>query len=316
MMISNYKRIKREENMIKLAKGILLLVILLLIDGDGIWAQTPEEISGGDGLKLAVYEGGNPDGPAILFIHGYTANYLAWKEQFSGILADKFRLIAFDLRGHGASEKPLQADEYRDPELWADDINAVIRAKELDNVTLVCWSYGGYIVADYLRMYGEENVSGLVFVGAFTKQETADGQSFFDDQLPELLQGMVSSEVQTNIHSTRSFVSNWTAEPLERDFFEILLSGSMMVPPEVRLALSSRGLNNDDILEETRVPTLVIHGDEDRIIKLASSKHTAEMIADAELKIYEGIGHAPPIEDSEKFDLDIAEFMDVLPEER
>lgn len=298
--------------MIKLTGGFLMLLHLLLIAGESVRAQSPEEISGGDGLKLTIYEGGNPDGPAILFIHGYTANYLAWKEQFSGSLADEFRLVAIDLRGHGASEKPLQADKYRESALWADDIDAVIRAKDLNDATLVSWSYGGYIVSDYLRMYGEEAVSGLVFVGALTKQETADGQSVFDDQLPGILQGMVSSEVQTNIHSTRLFVSNWTADPLERDLFETLLSSSMMVPPEIRRALSGRGLDNDDILENINVPTLVIHGDEDRIIKMASSKHTAEMVAGAELKVYEGIGHAPQIEESERFDSDIRELMDSI----
>lgn len=298
--------------MIKLTGGFLVLLHILLMAGESVQAQNPEEISGGDGVKLAVYEGGNADGPAILFIHGYAASHLVWGEQFSGSLTAEYRLIAIDLRGHGASEKPLQADKYRDSDLWADDIDAVIRARELDEVTLVSWSYGGYIVMDYLRSYGDEAVNGLIFVAALTKQETEDGQSFFADQLPEILKGMVSPDIQTSIHSTRAFVGNWTVDPLKRDRYEAFLGSAMMVPSEVRRALSGRGLMNDDILAEIDVPTLLIHGDEDQIIKLNSSKHTAKTVPDAELRVYEGIGHTPQVEDSEQFNRDMAAFIDSL----
>ncbi len=68
-------------------------------------------------------------------------------------LADTFRLVALDLRGHGLSDKPL--DGYADSKMWADDIHAVIRALRLDHPVLCGWSYGALVILDYIRHYGE-----------------------------------------------------------------------------------------------------------------------------------------------------------------
>ena len=83
-------------------------------------------VTGGGGLRLHVREWGDPAGPPILFIHGWSQNHLCWAPQYESALADEFRLIAFDLRGHGMSEAPLEPEHYTDGELWADDVAAII----------------------------------------------------------------------------------------------------------------------------------------------------------------------------------------------
>jgi non-heme chloroperoxidase len=65
---------------------------------------TIHAVSGGGGLRLHVREWGKPHGPAILFIHGWSQNHLCWARQYESPLADEFRLVAYDLRGHGMSE--------------------------------------------------------------------------------------------------------------------------------------------------------------------------------------------------------------------
>ena len=80
----------------------------------------------GGGLRLHVREWGKPDGPPILFIHGWSQNHLCWAKQYESSLADEFRLVAYDLRGHGMSEAPLEPEHYTDGELWADDVAAII----------------------------------------------------------------------------------------------------------------------------------------------------------------------------------------------
>src|SRR6266536_2839847 len=88
-------------------------------------------VLGGGGVQLHVVETGNPRGRPIVFIHGISQCWLAWSRQISSDLADDYRLVAMDLRGHGLSEKPREG--YNDSRLWADDVSAVIRALSLNH---------------------------------------------------------------------------------------------------------------------------------------------------------------------------------------
>src|SRR5512135_3698386 len=71
------------------------------------WVKAP------DGVNISVQEWGNPDGPEIIFIHGFLQSHLTWWKQVTDtMVAKKFRLITFDLPGHGASDKPLDPAIY------------------------------------------------------------------------------------------------------------------------------------------------------------------------------------------------------------
>src|SRR5688500_18085615 len=111
-------------------------------------------IAGGGGVPLHVVETGAPAGRSILFIHGFSQCCLAWSRQLHSELAADRHLIAMDLRGHGLSGKPR--DAYAESKLWADDVNAVIQALDLDRPILSGWSYGPLVILDYLRHYGED----------------------------------------------------------------------------------------------------------------------------------------------------------------
>jgi hypothetical protein len=84
------------------------------------------EILAGGGIKLRAREWGNRAGPALLFIHGWSQSDLCWLNQVRGDLADTFRIVTFDLRGHGLSDKPPGSSPYADGRLWADDVASVI----------------------------------------------------------------------------------------------------------------------------------------------------------------------------------------------
>src|SRR5215207_8424423 len=124
-------------------------------------------IKGGGGVQLHVVEVGNPGGRPVLFIHGFSQCRLAWGRQLGSDLADDYRLVAMDMRGHGLSEKPRAG--YDDPRLWADDVGAVIRALSLDQPVLCGWSYGSLVILDYIRHHGEDGIGGVVFVDGITK---------------------------------------------------------------------------------------------------------------------------------------------------
>jgi pimeloyl-ACP methyl ester carboxylesterase len=215
-------------------------------------------------------------------------------------LAEEFRLVAFDNRGHGMSEKPLGADSYRDPQLWADDLAAVIDQLGLDRPVLVAWSYGGFIVSDYVRAYGEDRIGAVNLVGGavMLKPPTFDhiGPGFLenapDASLPDLA---------TNIAAIRRFLAVCTAEPLDPNDWSAALAWNMVVPPEVRGALISREIDGDDVLATLTVPVLVTHGRSDTIVLPSMAEHVLATCPTAEPSWYDATGHMPFTENHPRF---------------
>lgn len=85
-----------------------------------------------DGLSISVQEWGNPNGPEILFIHGFAQSYLSWAKQTRSDLAKTFRMITYDNRGHGGSDKPLEPFYYKEGKRWADEVQTVIDGLKLN----------------------------------------------------------------------------------------------------------------------------------------------------------------------------------------
>ena len=273
-------------------------------------AMTQTEVAGGDGVPLAVYETGNLEGPEILFIHGFTQSHLTWMEQVSSDLADEFRLIMLDLRGHGASAKPLEPEYYADPALWAADIDAVIRAKELENPVLVGWSLGGVLIADYLHAHGDERVAGVVFNGAFVNLQTGDGTSVLPDDAFAVLRAMAAPDLQTRFEATQAFVGLLTRNDPGCAARERMLGSSMMVPAEVRASVLSRHPPGaDESLSALDLPVLAVHGSDDAIITVQAAEHIVDLMPGAELVVYDGIGHTPHQEETERFNADLRAFV-------
>ena len=257
-----------------------------------------------DGVSISAQEWGNPAGPEIVFIHGFSQASMSWGRQYDSDLAKEFRIITYDLRGHGNSDKPLEPEKYKESKGWADEVKAVIEAARLKRPVLVGWSYGGRVIADYLRIHGPASLAGLHYVAAITKSDP----SFFGDGLKVQPQ-MLSEDLATNIAATRQFLRNcFEKQPTQEDY-EAMLAFNMMVPPKVRANMGGRTLNIDDILVALKLPVLVTQGAQDRLVLPAAAKYSAEKIPGAKLSIYDGIGHAPFWEDATRFNAELAAFV-------
>jgi len=267
------------------------------------------DICGGGGIALHAREWGNPDGPAILFVHGWSQCDLCWSGQVDSQLAASFRMVTFDNRGHGMSEKPLDPGCYADGRLWADDLASVIDQTHLERPVLVAWSYGGLITADYLRAHGEAGIAGIDLVGATVLLRPPT----FDHIGPGLLenaQEACAPDLLTNIYAIRRFLRRCTARPLEDELWSAALCWNMAVPPQVRGALIARQIDNDDVLARLSVPVLVTHGCEDAIVLPSMADHTLEHCKTAVASWYDGVGHMPFLEDTQRFNHELATFVD------
>jgi non-heme chloroperoxidase len=264
-------------------------------------------VQGAGGVKLHVREWGKPAGVPILLIHGWSQSLLCWTKQNEGELQDQFRVVAVDLRGHGMSEAPLEAEQYVDGDKWADDVAAIIDQLTLDKPILVGWSYGGFVISDYVRKHGQNKIAGINFVSA----AVALGEKaspFVGPGFQENVPAACEADLPTNIAAIRSFLRALVAEPMSADDFEVALGFNMVVHPQVRAFLIQRELDFVPIVEGIEVPVLVTHGRSDTLVLPAMADLIREHCKTAQTSWYDGVGHAPFLEEPERFNRELARF--------
>ena len=256
----------------------------------------------GDGVGIAAYEFGNPDGRPVLLIHGYAQSAISWTKQTADrALLENHRLVAIDLRGHCMSDKPEGHEFYREGRRWADDVKAVMDALSLRRPVLVGWSYGGRVIGDYLAEYGPGNVGAVNFVCAVGSADPAlfgTGGRFIGQ--------MVNADPLTAIRGTHDFLrACFEVQPHPGDFVTMMAFNSM-VPRHVRISLGGRGADYVAALRALDVPVLVTQGDRDQLIRMEMARWIAAAVPGARLSAYEGIGHSPFWEAPERFNAELA----------
>jgi non-heme chloroperoxidase len=279
------------------------------LDRPDIATERSYRIKGADGVELYVEETGNPNGRPVVFIHGFSQSGLTWSRQMHSDLERDLRLVALDIRGHGRSQRPH--DAYGDPSLWADDVNAVITQLHLERPVLCGWSYGGVIIGDYLRAYGERAIGGVFLVDAISKLgETV--MPFLGSEFVDQLPGMFSMDVEESIAAVSAFIRITVAGELSAEDFYRVLGYNCAVPPHVRQGLLSRTVDNDDVYARLTVPTVICQGQSDRVVLPSMAEHIADLVPRATVSRYEGLGHSPFAEDVPRFNGELLAFASTL----
>lgn len=106
---------------------------LLAAAPDAVADPANYTVTSKDGVKLAVQESGDPNGQPVIFIHGLLGSRLNWEAQVQSPELRQYRIITYDLRGHGLSDKPAGAEPYHNGRHWADDLEAVIEGSHAKN---------------------------------------------------------------------------------------------------------------------------------------------------------------------------------------
>lgn len=274
-------------------------------------ASTPpplrlSRVRSADGVELAVTETGNFDASAIVFIHGLGFSREIWHRQLEGRLASRFHLVAYDLRGHGQSTRPLDAAAYSDGSRWADDLAAVIAATNVKKPIVVGWSLGGVVISAYLREHGGGELGGAVFVDAVTKF----APELFVPGNDQFMAGLSATDDAAREKATRAFAEACFATPLAASELDRLLAAAGVLPANEHVAIQRISLaGTEPALRAFHRPTLVVHGTFDRFIAVAMARHTAELVPGARLAEYERSGHAPFVDEAARFDEDLTRFV-------
>lgn len=258
-----------------------------------------------DGVQLAVYETGNPAGPEILFLHGFSQSALCWRAQMSDpTLTARFRMVAYDIRGHGASDQPDDPAYYAEDACFAADTQTVLTALNLKRPVLVGWSYAGRLINDYLRGYGSTGLAGINYVCARANNDPA-----FVGPGNTHLAAMTGHDLEAEITATIAFLHACFATPPDAAQMLRMLACNMRVRPATRLAHLSRPPDDGAVMAHITCPVLVTQGSGDQLVLPGLAQVIAATAPRATLSIYDGIGHTPFVEAAARFNAELAAFV-------
>ena len=264
------------------------------------WAAAKKEIELPNGQTLAYLDIGDPEKPAVLLIHGYTDSSRSWSLP-APQLADDFRLIVVDLRGHGASAAPECCYALQD---MAYDLRLLLDGLGIDKVSLVGHSLGS-IVGQLSAQRYPERLDRLVLISSAASAEGAAGPgSWLWDNVNKL-----SAPIDPNSQFMRDWYSN--PNPVDEDFLARARSESAAVPLHVwkgvlyELATSDYGRLSSRI----EAPTLIVWGGKDSLFDAASQEALREAMPKAAVKTFETLGHNLAWEDPRAVAGEIAAFL-------
>ncbi|WNV11720.1 alpha/beta fold hydrolase [Tardiphaga sp. 709] len=238
------------------------------------------------------------EGIPLVFVHGFTTTAEFWREQVETFSA-RHRIVRINLPGHGPSRHPR--DRSYTIEAFVEDVLRVYRALEIDVSILVGLSMGGTVAQSFTLTY-PELVRALVLVGATPHGLGADVNV---NNVLKAIDDLGVAVASQNVieRSFGSAAGSWLIEFAKN---EVAQTPAFVA----REAIAS--LNASDSrprLQEIRVPTLVVVGDEDIITPPSESQALAEGILNSQLEIVTNAGHFPMLEQPDAFNLLLGAFL-------
>ncbi|MFE3192184.1 alpha/beta fold hydrolase [Nocardia sp. NPDC059240] len=269
------------------------------------------DVVSADGTTI-VYRMTGPEGARpLVLLHGWAGNLRNWGRA-ADLLAEHFRVIAVDLRGHGYSDAPETG--YDDPKNWAGDIAAVLAAEHVTSgAILLGWSYGGIVLSDYLTAYGTAALAGVVYTGSQANIGRGVEGAGTGPGMGKAIPDVFEESAGKAIRGFGAFGNANTGPGHDKGVdAQRLFGGSIATLPRVRKALFYRTVDNTETLRSLNVPVLVLHGTEDPVVPIENGRYIAENVPTARTSYWEGSLHGLFIEDPERFVSEITTFASDL----
>ncbi len=245
---------------------------------------------------IQLYYEDHGSGDPVVLIHGYPLSSASWEKQIPVLLEAGQRVITYDRRGFGKSSQPTTGYNY---DTFAEDLHKLVTHLKLRNFALVGFSMGGGEVARYIGKHGSKGVSKAVIIGGIPPYllKTADNADGVDASVFEGIQKAVAadryaffSEFFKNFFNTDVFLGKRISEQAVQASWNVAASASATA------SLACVPTWHEDFRNDVAridVPTLVIHGDADRIVPIkASGEKTAKLVKGARLVTIKDGPHA------------------------
>jgi pimeloyl-ACP methyl ester carboxylesterase len=244
---------------------------------------------------IELYYEDHGSGKPVVLIHGWPLSGASWEKQTAALLAAGHRVITYDRRGFGKSSQPATGYDY---DTFAEDLNKLVTALDLHDFALVGFSMGGGEVARYIGRYGSGRVSKAAFLGAVPPflLKTADNPNGVDISVFEGIKKGIAAD-------RPAFLAGFL-----QNFYNMDALGGKVISDEVvrlswNVAVGASPKGTLDCvttwytdfrkdLQRIDVPTLVIHGDSDRIVPIeVSGKLTSQAVKGSRLVVIKNGPH-------------------------
>lgn len=255
------------------------------------------------GIRISLDDEGS--GPSIVFLHGVLMSRQFFKLQLPYFSRD-YRVLALDYRGHGNSDKVLGGHTVAS---YARDLKELLAARRVERPVLVGWSMGAMVIFEYLQLYEQDGVPGIVIMDQPPTDFAWDGYEypvFTLDSLVRTVNGLqtdqaaqASAFVELMLHRPSESAAKWMAVEI------------MKVPPAIATAILVTQTFQDyrEFLPKIRVPTLLAFGGDDKFISPLAGEFMASRIPRSRLLIFEHSSHCPFFEEPKRFNQALREFV-------
>ena len=252
-------------------------------------------------------------GKTIVFIHGWPLSGSMWEYQVTELTKKGYRCITYDRRGFGKSDRPFKQYDYN---TLASDLNSLMNELNLEDVALVGFSMGGGEIAKYFSLYGGKRVSKVVLVSAVVPymlktRDNPDGVP--EKQFETMTEGMLKDrpafmEDFGKLFFGVSLIHHPVSDAFLANYLTKVMDASPIATLECAKSFSSTDFRSDVV--KINVPTLIIHGDEDKTVPIEpTGNQSVKLIKGAKLIIYEGAPHGLWYTDKERLNKDLIDFI-------
>lgn len=267
--------------------------------------KTGEEIS----IAYSDYGKGKP----IVLLHGWPMSREMWEYQLSDLVNAGHRVVKYDRRGFGKSSKPWTGYDY---DTLTEDLNELMVRLDLKNAILVGFSMGGGEVVRYISKYGQDRVAGIVLISSIIPYmlKTDNNKDGVD---ADVFEEMITAIKDDRIGFLENFGKNFFGvgflnKPISAPLLNYYHSLASKAPAQSTIAcvksFSATDFRKD--VSAISVPTLIIHGNSDKIVPIeVSSNRTADMLPHAEFVVYEGAPHGLFYTHREQLNRDLLNFI-------
>jgi len=252
------------------------------------------------GVRLRYTDRGS--GPAIVLVHGWKGSHRLWDPAVYRLMRE-FRVIAFDNRGMGESDKPPGPYDFS---VLADDLAFVLETLGAGGVTLVGWSMGCSISLEYLAR-GGDRAARLVLVNGPLKLTRSE--EFPWTMTEEQLRGYLDDLAANWPDAERTFARGALRDPTSA-YAELYYQVALQTPLEsaARIVEEQTRLNHVPVLPDLRIPVLALYGRHDPYYPVELAEYIAKHTANGRYVIFEESAHAPHYEEPDRFCDVLAEF--------